>query len=54
MEVVCVLDISPIIEFRGVVTFVNLGLDCGTSIALLLSEETMSAIFRELVIISGL
>ena len=54
LEVVCVLDISPMIEFRGAVTFVNLGLVWGTSIALLLSEETISAILRELVITSGL
>ena len=54
IEVECVLVISPRIEFRGWNTFLNLCLVGGTKIALLLSEETMSAMVLELVMTSGL
>ena len=54
VEVEWVLVISPRIELRGWKTFLNLGLVGGTRIALLLSEDTMSAMVLELVITSGL
>ena len=54
LEILWVLVISPRIEFKGWITFLNLGLLGGSKIALLLREVTMSAIFLELVMTSGL